>query len=221
MGRNKLERFRQNEENPHVVQAGKKIFEEIKGQWKSFQFQNHHPLVVELACGRGEFTVGLARQYPEKNFVGVDIKGSRIWKGSSQALAEGLNNAAFLRTQIELLERFFAPGEINELWITFPDPRPREGDERKRLTSPRFLDCYRQLMADGGHIHFKTDNTGLFNYTDEVLSASTDIRIIRKTTDFYLSDWKDEHHGIRTRYEKMFMEKGETIKYIEFCFIQS
>ncbi|MBD3628266.1 tRNA (guanosine(46)-N7)-methyltransferase TrmB [Cyclobacterium sp.] len=221
MGRKKLERFRQNEANPHVVQAGKEIFETIKGNWKTLQFQNDHPLVVELACGRGEFTVGLARQYQEKNFIGVDIKGSRIWKGSSQAYAEGLQNAAFLRTQIELLEQFFAPGEINELWITFPDPRPRDGDERKRLTSPRFLDIYKKLMARAGNIHLKTDNTGLFTYTAEVLSSRPDIRIIRKTADFYFSEWKDEHHGIMTRYESMFMEKGETIKYLEFCFTES
>ncbi|SHM85807.1 tRNA (guanine-N7-)-methyltransferase [Cyclobacterium lianum] len=218
MGRKKLERFRQNEANPHVVQAGKALFDSIRGNWNKLQFQNNKPLVVELACGRGEFTVGLARQYPDRNFVGVDIKGSRIWKGSSQAYSEGLDNAAFLRTQIEQLDKFFAEGEIDELWITFPDPRPREGEEKKRLTAPRFLETYRQLLSKGGRIHFKTDNTGLFHYTTELLASMEQIRIERKTEDFYRSPWKDEHHGIMTRYEKMFMEKGETIKYLEFGF---
>ncbi|MDN3690198.1 tRNA (guanosine(46)-N7)-methyltransferase TrmB [Cyclobacterium jeungdonense] len=216
MGRNKLERFRQNEANPNVVQPGKERFEKIKGNWKELQFQNNHPLVVELACGRGEFTVGLARHYPEKNFVGVDIKGSRIWKGSSQASEEGLENVAFLRTQIENLEASFAPGEVDELWITFPDPRPKERDEKRRLTSPRFLQIYRQIMNREGAIHFKTDNTGLYIYTEELLASRPDIRVERKTMDFYRSEWREEHHGIRTRYEKMFMEKGETIKYVVF-----
>ncbi|WP_162339568.1 tRNA (guanosine(46)-N7)-methyltransferase TrmB [Cyclobacterium salsum] len=219
MGRNKLERFRQNEANPNVVQPGKQRFEEIKGKWKELQFQNDHPLVVELACGRGEFTVGLGRHYPEKNFVGVDIKGSRIWKGSCQASEEGLENVAFLRTQIENLEASFGPGEIDELWITFPDPRPKDRDEKKRLTSPRFLQIYRQIMDGAGTIHFKTDNTGLYTYTEALLSGRQDISVERKTRDFYQSEWKEEHHGIRTRYEKMFMEKGETIKYIEFSLI--
>ncbi|MCR9085057.1 MAG: tRNA (guanosine(46)-N7)-methyltransferase TrmB, partial [Cyclobacteriaceae bacterium] len=145
MSRKKLVRFKANEENPNVVQEGKPIFEEIKGQWRARQFQNQNPLVIELACGRGEFTVGLARVFPHQNFIGVDIKGSRIWKGSSTATEEGLENVAFLRTQIQLLDKFFDQGEIDELWITFPDPFPRDGDEKRRLTSDRFLDMYKPL----------------------------------------------------------------------------
>jgi tRNA (guanine-N7-)-methyltransferase len=220
MGRNKLERFRQNEENPNVVQPGKENFEKIKGAWKHLQFQREAPLVVELACGRGEFTVGQARVYPEKNFVGVDIKGSRIWKGSSIATAEGLENVAFLRTQIELLEVSFAENEIDELWITFPDPRPKDREERKRLTSARFLEMYKKIMNPEGHVHFKTDNSGLYEYSLELFKSREDIKILKNTHDFYQSQWKDNHHGIMTRYEKMFMEKGETIKYIEFGFVQ-
>jgi|TARA_R110002096_G_scaffold324805_1_gene518800 tRNA (guanine-N7-)-methyltransferase len=218
MGRNKLERFRQIEENTNVIQPGKEIFEKIKGNWKAVQFQNEAPLVVELACGRGEFTVGQARVEPEKNYVGVDIKGGRIWKGSSIAIAEGLKNVAFLRTQIELIEASFEVDEIDELWITFPDPRPKDRDERKRLTAPKFLEMYKKIMTPGGHVHFKTDNTGLYEYTFELLNSREDIVIFKNTRDFYLSEWKDNHHGIMTRYEKMFMEKGETIKYIEFGF---
>lgn len=219
MSRKKLVRFKANEENPNVIQAGKPIFEEIKGNWKEHQFKNENPLVVELACGRGEFTVGLARVFPNQNFIGVDIKGSRIWKGSSTATSEGLLNVAFLRTQIQQLDKFFATGEIDELWITFPDPFPRDGDEKRRLTSPRFLDMYKPLIQEGGVVHFKTDNTGLFDYTLDLLRTREDIKLIGFTHDFYLSEWRDDHFGIKTRYEKIFTEKGEKIKYLKFQFI--
>jgi tRNA (guanine-N7-)-methyltransferase len=220
MSRKKLVRFAQNEVNPNVVQAGKPIFDQIKGQWNALQFQNEQPLVVELACGRGEFTLGLGRQYPTQNFIGVDIKGSRIWKGSSTATVEGIHNVAFLRTQIQQLDSFFAPSEISELWITFPDPFPRDGDEKRRLTSPRFLEMYKQLVKVGGIIHFKTDNTGLFEYTEEVLASRSDCQVLFATADFYASDLRDAHHGIKTRYEKIFSDKGEKIKYIQFSFIE-
>lgn len=212
-------RFKANEENPNVVQEGKPIFEEIKGQWRARQFQNQNPLVVELACGRGEFTVGLARVFPHQNFIGVDIKGSRIWKGSSTATEEGLENVAFLRTQIQLLDKFFDQGEIDELWITFPDPFPRDGDEKRRLTSDRFLDMYKPLLKSGGTVHFKTDNTGLFDFSLNLVQSRKDIEVLGHTHDFYQSEWKDDHFGIQTRYEKMFSEKGEKIKYLKFRFI--
>lgn len=218
MGRNKLQRFKENEENRNVVQDGKDIFKNIKGNWNQLQFENEKPLVVELACGRGEFTVGLAREYPEQNFIGVDIKGSRIWKGSKIALAEGLENVAFLRTQIQLLEDFFSHGEISELWITFPDPFPRDGDEKRRLTSPRYLEMYKPMIKSGGIINFKTDNTDLFDYTLEVISGREDCEILASTHDFYQSEFKDDHHGIKTRYEGIFSEKGEKIKYLKFRF---
>ena len=220
MSRNKLVRFAQNEVNPNVVQAGKPIFDQIKGQWNTLQFANDQPLIVELACGRGEFTLGLGRQYPNQNFIGVDIKGSRIWKGSSSATAEGIHTVAFLRTQIQQLQDFFAQGEISELWITFPDPFPRDGDEKRRLTSPKFLEMYKQLVKPGGLIHFKTDNTGLYEYTDLVLNDRPDCQIHFNTADFYESELRDAHHGIKTRYEKIFSDKGEKIKYIQFSFIE-
>jgi tRNA (guanine-N7-)-methyltransferase len=220
MSRKKLVRFAQNEVNPNVVQAGKPIFDQIKGQWNTLQFANDQPLVVELACGRGEFTLGLGRQYPNQNFIGVDIKGSRIWKGSSSATAEGIHTVAFLRTQIQQLQDFFAPGEISELWITFPDPFPRDGDEKRRLTSPKFLEMYKQLVKTGGLIHFKTDNTGLYEYTDLVLSERPDCQIHYNTADFYESELREAHHGIKTRYEKIFSDKGEKIKYIQFSFTE-
>ncbi len=219
MSRKKLVRFKENEENPNVVQSGKAIFESIKGNWNQLQFKNDHPLVVELACGRGEFTVGLARNFPHQNFIGVDIKGSRIWKGSSIATSEGISNVAFLRTQIELLDSFFDANEISELWITFPDPFPRDGDEKRRLTSPRFLEMYKPLLKKDGIIHFKTDNTGLFDYSLELFQNREDLELIGFTHDFYQSEWKDDHFGIQTRYEKMFADKGEKIKYLKCRFI--
>src|SRR5690554_6268562 len=218
MGRNKLFRFKQNERSRNVVQAGKAIFDRIKGEWNTAQFQNNNPLTVELACGRGEFTVGLARVYPDRNFIGIDIKGSRIWKGSTTAAAEDLTNVAFLRCQIELLDDFFEKEEINELWITFPDPRPREGQEKKRLTSPRFLKMYKPLIRKEGVVHLKTDNTGLFDYTLALLKNRDDIERLEYTGDFYRSLFKDDHFGIQTRYEKMFTEQGEKIKYLKFSF---
>ena len=218
MSRKKLVRFAQNEVNPNVVQAGKPLFETIKGNWHEVQFQNQQPLVVELACGRGEFTVGLGREYRDQNFIGVDIKGSRIWKGSSTATAEGLTNVAFLRTQIQNLDQFFAEGEIAELWITFPDPFPRDGDEKRRLTSPKFLEMYKPMIKNGGLVHFKTDNTGLFDYTLELVKSREEIEILAFTHDFYQSEMRDDHHGIKTRYEKMFSDKGEKIKYLKFRF---
>jgi len=218
MSRRKLERFKENEQNRNVIQPGKELFETIKGNWKAVQFENQNPIVVELACGRGEFTVGFAREYPDSNFIGVDIKGSRIWKGSTIAIAEGLHNVAFLRTQIQLLDRYFDQGEIAELWITFPDPFPREGDEKRRLTSPKFLEMYKPLIQKNGIVHFKTDNTGLFDYTLELIQSRPDCEILIHTHDFYASPFKDEHHGIQTKYEKLFSDKGEKIKYLKFRF---
>lgn len=219
MGRNKLERFKANEENRNVIQPGKEIYTSIKGTWKQGFFQNDSPIVVELACGRGEFAVGLARVTPKKNFIGVDIKGSRIWKGSTMAMEGNLLNVAFLRAQIEQLDQYFEPKEIDELWITFPDPRPKDRDEKRRLTSPRFLEMFKVLVKANGTIHFKTDNTGLFEYTLGLLKSRSDMEIIKHTSDFYTSGWKDDHFGIKTRYEKIFSEKGEKIKYISFRFI--
>lgn len=219
MSRRKLVRFAENEQNPNVIQFGKPIFEEIKGNWNKKQFENQNPIVVELACGRGEFTVGLGRVFTDQNFIGVDIKGSRIWKGSSTATEEGIHNVAFLRTQIQQLEQFFAEGEISELWITFPDPYPREGDEKRRLTSPRFLEMYKPMLKAGGTIHFKTDNTALFDYSLELVQSREDIDVVGFTSDFYQSEWKGDHFGIKTKYEKMFSDKGEKIKYLKFRFI--
>lgn len=215
--RRKLERFAHNKVSKNVLEDGKDIFENIKGKWGEF-FENDHPLVVELGCGRGEYTIGLAQNEPSNNYIGVDIKGERIWKGSTQAMEFGLGHVAFLRTQIVLLEKFFQPGEISEIWITFPDPRPKDRDIKRRLTSPRFLNMYRELLKKDGWIKFKTDNTPLFDYTLSLFDQEIKIKDLVLTHDLYHSDLMDEHYGVKTKYEKIFTEKGEDIKYLKFRF---
>jgi len=215
--RRKLERFAKNGHSKNVLEQGKPIFETIKGNWSTF-FENDHPLVVELGCGRGEYTIGLATNEPNNNYIGVDIKGERIWKGSSQAQEQNLNHVAFLRTQILLLERFFEPGEIAEIWITFPDPRPKDRDIKRRLTSPRFLKMYKHLLKSDGWVKFKTDNTPLFDYTLSLFDDTIKIKDLKYTHDLYKSDMLGEHYGVKTKYEKIFTEKGEDIKYMKFRF---
>ncbi|MES2389322.1 MAG: tRNA (guanosine(46)-N7)-methyltransferase TrmB [Bacteroidota bacterium] len=219
MSRRKLKKFAENLDNNHIVQPGKPLYENIKGRWNADQFGNNNPIVLELACGRGEYTVGLAREFPDRNFIGVDIKGNRIWTGAKTAEADGLKNAAFLRIRIQNLLQFFEPGEVSEIWITFPDPRPRGRDEKRRLTYPRFLKIYRELLPSEGRVHLKTDNTFLFNYTLETL-ALCPVSNLEFTHNLYTSEWAQEHHGIKTRYEEMFTAKGEDIKYLRFKFTE-
>ena len=215
--RKKQQRFDDNKKSRNVIEPGKEIFENIRGRWHEF-FGNDHEIVLELACGRGEYSTGLGAVYPDKNFVGVDIKGYRIWVGSKKARLEGLDNVAFLRTQIDHLEKFFEPGEVDEIWIVFPDPRPKKSDERRRLTSPKYLEIYKKLIKKGGLIHLKTDNTPLFEYTVELLRHRPDIQGLEYTWDLYDSEFAADHHGIRTKYEKQFSEQGEVIKYLRFRF---
>lgn len=198
----------------------KEIYIRIKGRWQADHFKNSNPLTLELACGRGEYTVGLASLFPDRNYIGVDIKGERIWKGSTVAVENNLSNVAFLRTQILLIENFFEPGEVDEVWLTFPDPRPRKRDIKRRLTNPRFLEMYKKLVRPGGFIRLKTDNTNLFNYTLEELELRNDIIDLAFTHDVYASDLRPECFDIKTRYEEAFASKGETIKYLRFRFSQ-
>lgn len=216
--RKKQQRFNDNKVNRNVIEPGKDIFENIKGKWRSDFFQNENEIVLELACGRGEYSTGLGAIYPKRNYIGIDIKGNRIWVGSKKARLEGLDNVAFLRTQIDHLEKFFEPGEINEIWIVFPDPRPKSSDEHRRLTSPKYLEIYKKLLAPGGLIHFKTDNTGLFDYTLTLLESRTDIQDLEYTWELYKSAFAEEHHGIKTKYEHQFSEQGHEIKYLKFRF---
>ena len=219
MSRAKLKRFAEVWERDNVLEPGKDMYEKIKGQWNSYQFKNDNPITIELACGRGEYSVGLARMFPNKNFIGVDIKGDRIWKGSTMAVDEKLENVAFLRTIIQLLEKFFAPEEVSEIWITFPDPRPKDRDEKRRLTNGRFLDIYKNVIAKDGWIRLKTDNTGLFEYTLEVIKERKDIKDLAYTFDVYNSEFEADCHGIKTRYEKKHTALGADIKYLKFQFV--
>ena len=215
----KQERFRIIEESPNVIEPSKPLFQVIKGQWRAAYFGNTNPITLELACGRGEYSVGLARLFPRRNFIGVDIKGERIWKGSSIALLENLQNVCFLRTHILMIESFFEAGEVNEIWLTFPDPRPRKRDIKRRLTSPRYLDIYKRLLQSGSFVRLKTDNTQLYEYTLEQVQLRSDIAELAFTADVYDSDLKKECFDIKTRYEQEFAEKGEKIKYLRFRFV--
>ena len=220
MGRNKLDKFKDNDERDNVIQPGKPIFESIKGNWHKDYFKNENPIIVELGCGRGEYTIGLAKTFPNENFIGVDIKGSRIWTGSGIAIQEQLKNVAFLRTPILNLDHHFKRDEIFEIWITFPDPRPRKRDIKRRLTHPRYLEIYKSLIEEKGSIHLKTDNSQLFEYTMEVLQDRQDIDGLVWTKDLYQSELNEDHHGIKTRYEAQFTNEGEIIKYLKFTFIK-
>lgn len=214
MTRRKRDRFLQNTIAANVIENGKPLYKSIKGNWHTDQFKNNNPVVVELACGKGEYTVGLAQEYPDLNFIGVDIKGDRIARGSQIALRQGLTNVAFLRTDIQYLREFFDPNEVSELWVTFPDPQARDKQEKHRLTHPRFLDIYSELLLPGGLFHLKTDNAPFFDYSLETLPAFgfTDLVYSR---NLYESSLNDIHHGIKTKYEAMFFEKGFSINYLQ------
>ena len=219
--KSKLERFRIIAERDNVLEQGKDLYLKIKGKWNEQYFKNNNPITVELACGRGEYTIGLAEHFSDRNHIGVDVKGDRIWKGSTWAVERNLTNVAFLRAEALGLMQFFAPGEIDELWITFPDPRPRKRDIKRRLTSPRFMEIYKNLIRPGGYLKFKTDNTGLFAYTLEELSLRKDIEDLKFTHDLYADELRPECFDIKTRYEEMFSAKGERIKYLRFKFVQA
>lgn len=212
----KLERFRIIEARKNVIEPSKPIYDTVKGRWNELVFRNYNPITVELACGRGEYTIGLAERFPDRNFIGVDIKGERIWKGSTLAVERNLDNAAFLRAQIQLLDSFFAPGEIAELWLVFPDPRPRKRDVKRRLTNPTFLNMYRRLLRPGSYVRLKTDNTGLYEYTLETVNTMAGVDDVAYTDDLYNSPLQPECHDIKTNYEEKFTLQGERIKYIRW-----
>ena len=219
MTRQKKRRFEENKLRTNLVESGKDFYDEIKGKWHLKVFTDQQPIVLELGCGKGEYTLGLAQAFPNRNHIGVDIKGDRLWVGSRIALREGIQNAAFLRTQIQFLEHFFKKGEIEEIWVTFPDPRPKEKDDKRRLTAPRFLAIYQNLLKPDGWLKFKTDNTELFNYTLELINKNRiSVKNLAFTHDLYDSEYVFEHYEIKTKYERKFAALGETIKYLKFQF---
>lgn len=219
--RKKQVRFVENKDHDNIIEEGKSSFSTIKGNWKAIYFKNDNPIILELGCGRGDYTVGLAQKYPDKNFVGVDIKGDRIWYGSTLAQDYGLQNVAFLRAEIELLDSFFAPQEISEIWITFPGPRPKKTHAKKRLTSTRFLELYKTILQPNGIVHLKTDSELLFEYTSEVLEYRTDIVNIHAVSNLYESSGYDEVKSIQTHFEKRYLKQGKSIKYVQFSFSHS
>lgn len=214
MTRRKQHRFQHNADSQNVIEAGKPLYTQLKGRWRELYFLNTNPLVLELACGKGEYTVGLGRAYPGKNFVGVDIKGDRIARGSAAALTDGLSNVAFLRTDIRFLLDFFADGEVDEVWITFPDPQPRDRQEKHRLTYPRFLAMYKQVLKTAGLLHLKTDNPGFFEYSLLMLPDAGFTELVH-TDDLYQSPLNNLHLGIKTKYEEMFFKRGFSIRYLQ------
>lgn len=204
---------------PNVLQPS---FEEVfkgnyhlQGNWSKAFFKNNFPIVLELGCGKGEYTCNLAQKFPGRNFVGVDIKGSRMWKGAKFALNNMMSNVAFLRTRIEFIDACFGKGEVDEIWLTFPDPQLKERRKKKRLTSARFLNLYKNILAEDGIIHLKTDSTELYEYTLFIIKHNY-LPLIKATEDLYGDGAADKILGIKTFYEKMFLEEGKMIKYLKF-----
>lgn len=217
--KSKLKRFEIISGRDNVIEPGKDSFLKMKGKWRAEYFKNDNPVTIELACGRGEYTVGMARMFPDRNYVGIDKKGDRLWKGSTWAVEENMKNAAFLRTDILFIESFFEVGEVDEVWLTFPDPRPRKRDSKRRLSSTRYLDMYKKLLKPEGYFRFKTDNTDLFNFTLEELAYRNDLVEYTYTHDLYQSDLRAECYDIKTKYEEMFAAQGEKIKYLRLRFV--
>jgi len=219
VGKNKLKKFAENETFNNLFQP---TFEEIwgkdhptKGCWNSQYFKNNNPIVLELGCGKGEYTVNLAKMYPNKNFIGIDIKGARLWKGAKEAFEGDMGNVAFVRTRIDNIKSFFDKNEVSEIWITFPDPQPRQGKALKRLSSSRFLTHYQSFMIDNGIVHLKTDSQGLHEYT-KALVMQNELKIHICTNDLYGSGIADPILSIKTHYEGMFLEQNKPITYLKF-----
>lgn len=221
MGKGKLAKFAEMETFKNVFQYPFSVISDVpfdmKGYWREQYFHNDNPIVLELGCGRGEYTVGLARLFPNVNFIGVDIKGARMWTGAKAAIAEGLSNVAFLRTSIEIIDRFFGPDEVQEIWLTFSDPQMK--NPRKRLTSTFFMERYQHFLTDGGLVHLKTDSNFLFTYTRYMVEHNQ-LPVDFITEDLY-HDTPEALAGsplltIQTYYEGMWMERGLNIRYMRF-----
>jgi len=201
---------------PNVIQPDMKIYAfkdfEFKGNWNKY-FGNNNPIILELGCGKGEYTVNLAIKHPDKNFIGIDVKGARIYTGAKQALELELTNVLFIRTKIEFLDKFFAEDEVDEIWLPFPDPQRKK--QKKRLTNAAFLNLYKKFLKHNGIIHLKTDNPRLYDYTLKILKYNG-IEPLHHTDDLYSSDLEGDMKEIQTYYEKMFLSEGKKITYIEF-----
>jgi len=204
-----------NVQQPSLTGAGMQTVD-LKGKWNQLHFHNNQLITLELACGGGEYTVGLARQFRERNFIGVDVKGNRLWKGAKTALEQGLTNAAFLRTRIEIIDHFFAPGEVDEIWITFPDPFPRASKENRRLTSAFFHEKYRRILRPGGLVHLKHDDPGFYQFTLDTIAADPRCRLIYSNPDIDAGDLPFPELAIQTLYESFHLAEGKKIRYVRY-----
>ncbi len=224
--RNKLQKFAELLDFPNVYQhfdfdkptlttVDEKEME-MKGKWNELHFKNDNPITLELACGGGEYTLALAEMYPNRNFIGVDVKGARIWKGSSKALKRGLNNTAFLRAKIEQIALLFAPDEVEEIWITFPDPFLRESKWTRRLTAVNFVDRYRKIMPPTSIVNLKTDSPELYEFTLETIAETDNVTLLYKDDDIYSKPLPMPELDIKTHYEYMHLEDNRTIKFVQF-----
>jgi len=219
VGKNKLERWAElgtfNNVIQHDDEAGFGKDHPVKGRWNIDIFKNQNPVILELGCGRGEYTTALAARFPSNNYIGVDIKGARLWRGAKTAHVNRLKNAAFLRSRIEFINSFFAGDEVDEIWLTFPDPQPEKKNSNKKLTCPWFLNNYRKFLKDKGIIHLKTDNSDLFRYTRNIAERNN-LEIIASTTDLYSEFKEDEILNITTHYEEIYLNEGMKINYLAF-----
>lgn len=222
MTKRKLARFAENLTFPNMFQVS---YEEQckgfiwKGRWKEY-FKNNHPVILEVGCGKGEYSVNLAERCPQNNYIGIDVKGARMWRGCKTSQQKGLTNVAFIRTYVQVLEQYFAPGEVSEIWITFPDPQPRQSREKRRLTHPRFLKIYEKLLKPNGRIHLKTDNKVFFDYTLSVIQQQKHMLHFSSADLYNTPDAPPETTSIQTFYEKMFLEEGVNICYLTFSLHQ-
>ncbi|SUJ13702.1 tRNA (guanine-N(7)-)-methyltransferase [Sphingobacterium spiritivorum] len=215
MGKDKLRKFAEVSTFKNVVQLDEG--KDLKGKWGTQHFGNNNPIVLELACGKGEYTVNLAKLFPQKNFIGIDYKGNRIWRGAKTALEEGIGNVGFLRIQIETILEHFEENEVDEIWITFPDPQPQESREKKRLTNPKFLERYQYIMKPDGLMHLKTDNDGFYAYTLEQIDLLGLTKEVQ-TDDLYHSELVDDVLSIKTYYEKKYLAHNKNINYVRWTF---
>ena len=218
--KNKLKRFRENETFKNVIQPKREELVDqpfvLKGNWNKDFFKNDNPIVLELGCGKGEYSVELARTYPKKNFLGIDIKGARFWRGAKTALEDGLDNVGFMRTQIELVEYAFAKAEISEIWITFPDPQIKYKRTKHRMTNTEFLQKYKNILTPDGIINLKTDSEFMHGYTLGLLHGEGH-EILHANHNVYKNEYSPkEVTGIQTFYEKQYLEQGKPITYIKF-----
>lgn len=218
MGKNKLKHFEENKTFPMFIQPSIQEVKDgfyLKNKWAPKFFKNNHPIILELGCGKGEYTVSLARKFPEMNYIGVDIKGARMWRGARTAFDEALVNIAFLRTRIDLLGLCFGKNEVSDIWITFPDPQTKQKKMMRRLTSPHFLHLYSQILISGGKIYLKTDNTELYNFTLDVIRDHNH-KLLYETGDLYSTSLTDVSTQVQTHYEKIYLARGHKIKFIIF-----